>query len=40
VCRHIEECLQLKDDVIQVVYEMLYKKLGKIIEKLRKLIEL
>jgi len=37
---HIEGCLKLKDGVIQVVHKMLCKKLGKIIERLKKLIEL
>jgi len=28
VCTHIERCLQLKDGVIQVAYEVLWKKTG------------
>jgi hypothetical protein len=37
---HIKGCLHLKDGVIQVMYEMLWKNLEKIIERLGRLIEL
>ncbi len=41
MCAHTsKDVLQLKDGVIKVVYEMLCKKLGKIIERLEKLVEL
>ncbi len=37
---HIKRCLQLWDGVVQVMYKVLWKKLGNIIERLGKLIEL
>jgi hypothetical protein len=40
VCSHIEGYLQLRDGVIQVVFKVLWKKLGKIIKRLGKLVEL
>jgi hypothetical protein len=41
MCAHtFEGCLQLKDVVVQTTYEVLWKKLEKVIEKLGKLIEL
>jgi hypothetical protein len=39
VCTHIKGCLKLKDGVIQIMYEMLCKKLGKIIKMLKRLVE-
>jgi hypothetical protein len=40
VCACIERYLQLKDGVIQIAFETLWKNLGKIIERLKKLVEL
>jgi hypothetical protein len=39
VCTHIEGCLQLRGGVVQVAYDMLWKKLGKIIERLGRVAE-
>ncbi len=41
MCAHaLKGYLQLKDGVVQIVFEMLWKKLGKIIKRLGRLVEL
>jgi hypothetical protein len=40
VCIHIKGYLQLKDGVIQVLFKALWKILGKLIERLGRLVEL
>jgi hypothetical protein len=40
VYTHIKGCLQLWDGVVQVMYEVLWKKLRNIIKRLGRLIEL
>jgi hypothetical protein len=40
VCTYIEGYLQLKDGVVQVVFKVLWKKIGKKIKRLGKLVEL
>jgi hypothetical protein len=39
MCTHIKGYLQLKDGVIQIVYEVMCKKLKKIIKMLKRLVE-
>jgi hypothetical protein len=37
---HIKASLQLKDVVVQITFEVLWKKMGKIIKRLGKWVEL
>jgi len=40
MCAHIGGGLQLKDVIVQVAFEALWKKLGKIIKRLGRLVKL
>ncbi len=40
VCTHIKGSPQLKDVVVQTTFEVLWRKLGKIIKRLGRLVEL
>jgi hypothetical protein len=40
VCTHIEGYLQLRDGVVQIMFETLWKRLKKLVENLRRFVEL